>query len=145
MVTVLMDAFQDAVERARSQLSLLEGAEVTEAEMIRRTTLPESRKRSVAYHLNPNVDRKRGHQVPPDIVRALADVLRVSVEDLSEAARVAAGFDQQVGGPSTDLPSAVARFMGDESVGIDEREEVEDRILEVLLRMRRRRRGLSSE
>lgn len=136
----LMDAFQEAVERARQHLSTLEGAEVTEAELIRRTNLPESRKRSVAYHLNPNVDRKRGHQVPPDIVRALADVLLVSADEMAEAARIAAGFDQPVGGQSVDLPAAVARFLGDDSVDPQEREEVEDRILEVLLRMRRNRR-----
>jgi len=146
-VLAVMNAFQEAVEKARQQLSLLEGKEVTEAEMIRRANLPASRKRSVAYHLNPNVDRKRGHQVPADIVEALADVLLIPTAELAESARVAAGFQRETGprASAQAVYSAVERFMGDEEVDPRVRDEVEDKILEVLLRMRRKRREQGPE
>ena len=71
----LMDAFQQAVDEARRQLIRDEGQNVSVRELIRRAGFDDSRRTSVARHLNPNQPWPKGHKVPPEIVRALAAVL----------------------------------------------------------------------
>ena len=137
---LLVDAFQDAVEDARRQLSILEGRDVSVAELIERSGLPKSKRSAVYYHLNPNIQRKRGHHVPQDIVEALSDVLLVPYEQLAGPARVAAGFQEERAGSHPDLPALVARYLGDPTVAEDRREEVAARLLDVLARNAQRRR-----
>lgn len=136
---LLVDAFQEAVEEARRQLSAMEGREVSEAELIERSGLPKRRRSAVYYHLNPAIERKRGHHVPEDIVRALADVLLIPYEQLAGPARVAAGF-QEERAEHGDLPAMVARYLGDSTVDESRREEVAARLLDVLARNAQRRR-----
>ena len=138
MLTVV-DAFQQAVEDARRQLSILEGRDVSVRELIARSGLPESKRSAVYYHLNPRIERKRGHHVPADIVQALSDVLLVPLEQLAGPARIAAGY-QEERSDHPDIPSMVARFLGDPDVTEQQRQEVADRLLEVLARNARRRR-----
>lgn len=135
---LLVDAFQDAVEDARRQLSILEGRDVSIAELIKRSGLPKSKRSAVYYHLNPSLERKRGHHVPQDIVEALADVLLVPYEQLAGPARVAAGFQEISSHP--DLPALVARYLGDPEVDESRRDEVAARLLDVLARNAQRRR-----
>lgn len=138
-VLLLVDAFQEAVEDARRQLSALEGRDVSEAELIERSRLPKRRRSAVYYHLNPSIERKRGHHVPQDIVQALADVLLVPYERLATAARVAAGYqEERTNHP--DLPAVVARYLGDPTVDEALRDEVAARLLDVLARNAQRRR-----
>lgn len=136
---LLVDAFQEAVEEARRQLSILEGRDVSVRELIARSGLPESKRSAVYYHLNPNISRKRGHHVPQDIIKALSDVLLIPYEQLAGAARIAAGF-QEERTDRPDLPAMVARYLGNPDVTEAERQEVADRLLEVLARNTRRRR-----
>lgn len=112
---------------------------MSEAELIERSNLPKKRRSAVYYHLNPNVERKRGHHVPQDIVQALADVLLISYEQLAGPARVAAGF-QEERTDHPDVATLVARFLGDPDVEESRRQEVADRVLEILARHARRRR-----
>lgn len=135
----LVDAFQQAVEDARRQLSILEGRDVSVADLIERSRLPKSKRSAVYYHLNPRIERKRGHHVPQDIVQALSDVLLVPYEQLAGPARVAAGF-QEERNDHPDLPSLVARYLGNPEVDEHQREDVAARLLEILARNARKRR-----
>lgn len=137
---LLVDAFQEAVEDARRQLSILEGRDVSIADLIERSKLPKSKRSAVYYHLNPKIERKRGHHVPQDIVQALSDVLLVPYEQLAGPARVAAGFQVEQQGDHPDLPSMVARYLGDPDVDEARREEVAARLLDVLARNAQRNR-----
>ena len=126
-----VDAFITAVEEARRQLTRQEGRDVSVRELIRRAGFPESRRAGVAYHLNPKIDRSRGHKVPADIVQALATVLPVSEAELSRAAQVAAGFNVlDVSHPDVDV--VVARFYGDETVSDDDKAQVTARLLQII-------------
>jgi hypothetical protein len=89
-----VDAFQQAVEDARRQLSNLDGRDVSVRELIARSGLPASKRSAVSYHLNARIERKRGHHVPQEIVQALADVLLIPCEQLAGPARIAAGFQE---------------------------------------------------
>src|SRR3954451_16011446 len=115
-----MDAFQQAVDRARRQLIREEGQNVSVRELIRRAGFDDSRRAAVARHLNPNLPWPKGHQVPPEIVRALAAVLPIGESSLMQAAQVAAGYRVTDEGPR-DLGSEVARFLGDEEVPAEEK------------------------
>jgi hypothetical protein len=137
-----VDAFQEAVEDARRQLSILEGRDVSVAELIERSGLPKSKRSAVYYHLNPNIARKRGHHVPQDIVQALSDVLLIPYEQLAGAARVSAGF-QVERTDLPDIPAMVARYLGDPEVDETKRDEVAARLLDVLARNAQRRRRRS--
>lgn len=138
-VLLLVDAFQEAVEDARRQLSILEGRDVSVAELIERSGLPKSKRSGVYYHLNPKIERKRGHHVPQDIVQALADVLLVPYEQLAGPAQVAAGF-QIERSSLPDLPAMVARYLGDPGLDEAKRDEVAARLLDVLARNAQRHR-----
>ena len=126
-----MDAFQQAVGEARRQLIRDEGQNVSVRELIRRAGFDDSRRASVARHLNPNQPWPKGHKVPPEIVRALARVLPISESDLMTAAQVAAGYRVR-GDEERDLGSEVARFLGDEEVPEDEKARLRTRLLQIV-------------
>lgn len=127
-----VDAFIEAVEQARRQLIRDEGRNVSMREVIRRAGYDESERSGIAYHLNPNIDRSRGHKVPADIVRRLAAVLPISEEDLARAAQVAAGYNVVLENESPDLPVIVARFYEDASVSDEEKQKVTADLLRIL-------------
>src|SRR5687767_8214253 len=115
-----MDTFQQAVDDARRQLIRAEGRNVSVRELIRRAGFEESRRASVARHLNTRLSWPKGHKVPPDIVRALAAVLPISEPDLMRAAQTAAGY-RATPADDRDLGYDVARFLGDETVSEEEK------------------------
>jgi hypothetical protein len=127
----LMDAFQQAVDEARRQLIRDEGQNVSVRELIRRAGFDDSRRASVARHLNPNQPWPKGHVVPPDIVRALAEVLPISETELMKAAQVAAGYRVR-GEEQRDLGFEVARFLGDEEVPEREKARLRTRLLQIV-------------
>ena len=127
----LMDAFQRAVDEARRQLIRDEGHNVSVRELIRRAGFDDTRRASVARHLNPNQPWPKGHKVPPDIVRSLAAVLPISESDLMKAAQVAAGY-QVRGDEQRDLGVEVARFLGDEAVPEEEKARLRARLLQLI-------------
>jgi len=126
-----MDAFQQAVDQARRQLIREEGQNVSLRELIRRAGFDDSRRASVARHLNPNQPWPKGHRVPPDIVRALAAVLPISESDLMQAAQVAAGYWVRDEEPR-DLGFEVARFLGDEEVSEEEKARLRAQLLQLV-------------
>src|SRR5688572_31802470 len=127
----LMDAFQQAVNEARRQLIRDEGQNVSVRELIRRAGFDDSRRASVARHLNPNQPWPRGHQVPPEIVRALAAVLPISESNLMKAAQLAAGYRVR-GDEEPDLGVEVARFLGDAEVPEEEKARLRTRLLQIV-------------
>jgi hypothetical protein len=127
----VMDAFQQAVGEARRQLIRDEGQNVSVRELIRRAGFDDSRRASVARHLNPNQPWPKGHMVPPDIVRALAGVLPISESDLMAAAQLAAGYRVR-GDEKRDLGFEVARFLGDEDVPEGEKARLRTRLLQIV-------------
>lgn len=139
-----VDAFIQAVEDARRQLIRQEGRDVSVRELIRRAGFPESQRSGVAYHLNPRIDRTRGHKVPAEIVRKLAAVLPISEEDLARAAQVAAGFDV-VDTSSSDVAFVVARYFGDEDVSEEEKRATTARLLQILAEESQRSAGRLSD
>jgi hypothetical protein len=126
-----MDAFQQAVDDARRQLIREEGRNVSVRELIRRAGFEESRRASVARHLNTHLSWPKGHKVPPDIVKALAAVLPVSESDLMRAAQTAAGYRATLT-DDRDLGYDVARFLGDEKVSEDEKARLRVRLMQIL-------------
>lgn len=131
-VSCTVDAFIEAAEDARRQLIREEGQDVSWREVIRRAGWPESKRAGIAYHLNPNVDRPRGHNIPPEIVSRLAKVLPISEQELARAARIAAGYTVVDEASDTDLPAIVSRFYGDDAVSPDEKAEVTARLLRII-------------
>ena len=75
-----------AMDEARRQLIRDEGQNVSARELICRAGFDNSRRASVARHLDPNQPWPKGHKAPPDIVRALAAVLPISESDLTRPA-----------------------------------------------------------
>ena len=126
-----MDAFQQAVDEARRQLIREEGRNVSVRELIRRAGFDDSRRASVARHLNPNQLWPKGHTVPPEIVRALAAVLPISESDLTRAAQAAAGYRVR-GDGERDLGFEVARFFGDAEVSEEEKARLRSRLLQII-------------
>ncbi|WP_139246082.1 hypothetical protein [Geodermatophilus amargosae] len=126
-----MDAFQQAVDQARRQLIREEGQNVSVRELIRRAGFDDSRRASVARHLNPNQAWPKGHRVPPETVRALAAVLPISESDLVQAAQVAAGYQVRDEEPR-DLGFKVARFLGDEEVSAEEKARLRAQLLQLI-------------
>lgn len=139
-VQYTVDAFIEAAEDARRQLIRSEGRDVSWREVIRRAGFPDDKRAGVSYHLNPNVDRMRGHHVPAEIVSKLAAVLPISEQELARAARVAAGFNVTLDEGQGDVTGAVARFYGDENVSEEEKAEVTARLLEIIAEETRGRR-----
>lgn len=131
-VQYTVDAFIEAAEEARRQLIRNEGQDVSWREVIRRAGYPESKRAGVAYHLNPNVDRPRGHNVPPDIVSNLAKVLPISEQELSRAARIAAGYNVVDEAGEPDVAAVVSRFYGDEAVSAEQKAEVTARLMQII-------------
>lgn len=126
----LMDAFQQAVEDARRELIRQEGRNVSVAELIRRAGL-QSRRATVARHLNPHLSWPKGHRVPPDIIQALATALPISEADLMKAATTAAGYPS-LPEDRVDLGYEVARFLGDEEVTPEEKAALRVRLLQII-------------
>lgn len=126
-----VDAFIQAVEEARRALIRQEGRDVSVRELIRRAGFSESRRAGVSYHLNPRINRERGHKVPADIVTKLAAVLPISEEELARAAQVAAGFNV-IDTSSSDPAFVVARYFGDEEVSEEEKRATTARLLQIL-------------
>lgn len=137
-VQYTVDAFIEAAEEARRQLIRSEGRDVSWREVIRRAGFPDDKRAGVAYHLNPNIDRARGHNVPPEIVARLAAVLPISEQELARAARVAAGYNVDDEAESTDVARVVSRFYGDETVTEEEKAEVTARLLQIIAEESRR-------
>lgn len=136
-----VDAFIEAAEDARRQLTRAEGREVSWREVIRRAGWSDSDRGRVAYHLNRNTDWPRGHNVPADIVSGLAKVLPISEADLARAARVAAGYNTVDPSPWEDMAAVFSRFLGDAEVSEQEKAEVTARVLEIIAEESRRRRN----
>lgn len=145
----LMDAFQRAVDDARHQLGLIEGQQVSLSELLRRAGFPERATddggitmKGARYHLEPanNVSRKGGHRIPAELVERLAKVLPISEDELQRAAQVAAGFTVQVDSGSPDLPTMLVRYLGDDAVTEEEKQEVADRMLTIIAEQRARAR-----
>lgn len=136
-----VDAFIEAAEDARRQLTRTEGREVSWREVIRRAGWSESDRGRVSYHLNRNTDWPRGHNVPADIVSGLAKVLPISEADLARAARVAAGYNVVDSSPREDMAAVFSRFLGDTEVSEEEKAEVTARMLEIIAEESRRRRN----
>lgn len=133
-VRTTVDAFIEAAEEARRRLIRAEGRDVSWREVIRRAGY-EHRRAFVAYHLNPKAEWPRGHNVPPEIVHALAGVLPVSEEELARAARVAAGYNVVEETTQIDadtVASVVLRFYGSEDVTDEERAEATRRLLTII-------------
>lgn len=141
MLTVV-DAFQRAVEDGRRALSDLEGRNVTITELVERSSLPKSRLKSVYHHLDPSKERKRGHQVPLDIVKALAEVLPQSERELVAAAQEAAGYEVRVEAPYRELglSDVVVRYLEDIDNDADRTNEAWQLIDIIQRTMRERRR-----
>lgn len=129
----LVDAFISAVEDARRELIRQEGRAVSVRELIRRAGFPDSRRASVAAHLNPRIDRPQGHRVPPDIVKGLAEALSsvISEDELARAAQAAAGYTV-TDTSSPDVAFVVSRFYGDEGVTDEEKAAVTARLLQII-------------
>lgn len=127
----LMDGFHQAVDDARRELIRQEGRNVSNEELIRRAGL-QSRRSTVARHLNPNQDwGPKGHRVPPSIVQALAAVLPISEADLMKAAQTAAGYATPTEEP-VDLSYEVARYLGSDAVSDEEKRALRIRLLEIV-------------
>lgn len=128
-----VDAFIQAVEEARRRLISLEGRDVSKSELIRRAGFPESKRAGVHYHLNPQVDRSRGHKVPAEVVHGLALALApvITEDELARAAQVAAGYNV-VDTSSSEVAFVVSRFYGDETVSDEEKREVTARLLQII-------------
>lgn len=143
----VVDAFITAVEEARRELIRSEGRDVSIRELIRRAGFPESQRAGVAYHLNPRIDRTRGHKVPPEIVRRLAAALspHITEDELTRAAQVAAGFNVTDHPASPDVTQVVSRFYGDEAVTEEERRAVTARLMQILAEEAQRSSARSSE
>lgn len=141
-----MDAFQRAVEDARHQLGLAEGRQVSLSELLRRAGFPERAEgggltmKGARYHLEPgnNAARKGGHRVPAELVDRLADVLPISRDELQRAAQVAAGFTVEITTGNPDIPTMLARYLGDEEVTEQEKQETEARLLQIIAEARSR-------
>lgn len=127
----LMDSFQQAVDDARRQLIRNEGQNVSMREIIRRAGFEESRRATVARHLNPKLSWPKGHRVPPEVVQRLAAVLPISEADLMKAAQAAAGY-RVPGDDDRDLGYEVARFLGDEAVSEEEKARLRARLLQIV-------------
>jgi hypothetical protein len=137
-VQYTVDAFIEAAEDARRRLISSEGRDVSWREVIRRAGFPDDKRAGVAYHLNPNIDRARGHNVPPEIVTRLAEVLPISEPELARAARIAAGYNVTDDAEGTDVTGVVSRFYGDDTVSEDEKAEVTARLLQIIAEETRR-------
>lgn len=124
---LLMDAFAQAVEEARERLQRTEGRTITNAELARRAGVAKS---TLSYNLSPSRSAD-GRRVSPDLIRALAQVLPISEEDLTRAAQVAGGYQTQ----SEELPDlgyAVVRYLGREDVTEEDKRRLTARLAEII-------------
>lgn len=134
-----VDAFQEAVETARRQLSLREGRDVTLTEVLRRAGYEtRGEQGGPRYHLDAKVPRKGGHRVPADLVTRLSRALQMPEDELARAAQVAAGFTVVDPNPAPDVAAVVSRFYGDEEVTEEERAAVTRRLLQIIAESQRR-------
>lgn len=136
-----MDAFQRAVDDARRQLGLIEGRQITLSELLRMAGFPDRPTadsgitvKGARYHLEPgnNAARKGGHRVPAELVTRLAAVLPISEDELQRAAQVAAGFTVQIDSGDPDIPTMLARYLGDEAVTEEEKQQTAARLLQII-------------
>lgn len=136
-----MDAFQRAVDDARRQLGLTEGRQVSLSELLRLAGFSERPLegggltiKGARYHLEPgnNAARKGGHRVPAELVTRLATVLPIGEDELRRAAQVAAGFTVRLDTGDPDIPTLLARYLGDEEVTEQEKQELAARVLQVI-------------
>lgn len=130
-VMTAADPFIQAVDDARRELSRQQGREITNAELARIAGVKRS---TLYYHLNPEIDRAKGHRVPRDIVRALAAVLPISEDDLMKSAQVAAGYQVRGDADSSapDYGFEVARFLDSDDVSEDDKALLALRLQEIL-------------
>ena len=137
---LMRDPFIDAVDRAIQRLADAEGRRISVAEIIRRTNLPSSRRSAVHYHLNRNVDRRQGHNVPAWLVEGLAEVLPITAGELTSAARQAAGFAAAaVATTGSEIVEAVSAFYADPELTSEERARVTASLLRTIAALSRRR------
>lgn len=128
-----MDAFIEAVESARQRLIRQEGRNVSVRELLRRAGFSEKQRPTVSYHLTPSRHAEgKPHHVPFYIVEQLAAVLPVSLEELSAAARVAAGYSVREEQPGPELTYMVQRFYDDEDISPEEQARVTARLLQII-------------
>jgi hypothetical protein len=132
-----MDAFIAAAEEARARMIRTEGANVSWREVIRRTGR-EDKRGTIMHHLNKNKWVHGRHQVPPDVVEILAGVLPVSHEELVRAAQTAAGYT--VADLSRPDVNVLTRYLGDEDVSDEEKNEIVEEVLRAIANNMGRRR-----
>lgn len=152
---VTMDAFQRAVEDARRQLGISQGRQVSVSEMLRLAGFSDTASdasggltiKGARYHLEEgnNRMRKGGHRVPAELVTRLARVLPISEEELRRAAQVAAGFNVQHDTGRADLPTILARYLGDNEVSEREKIETTTRMLQIIAEQQARLRNESAD
>ena len=121
----VVDAFEEAVSRARDRLGDVEGSPVSWRELVRRAGFVDGDVGRVSYHLLPR--ERRRHHVPAWLIEALAPVLApvISRTDLHRAAASAAGYSLE--GASEDaalLVPMVTRVLDDDSLDDDERQRL---------------------
>lgn len=145
-----MDPFQRAVDDARRRLG------ISVSEMLRRAGFPRYAAKThqrqqgekpltisgARYHLEPryNKDRQGGHRVHPELITRLADVLEISEEELRRAAQLAAGFTVPMEPIAEDIPTMFARFLGDERVTEEEKQQAAARLLQIIAEQSLKRR-----
>lgn len=129
---LVMDAFAEAVETARQQLSEAEGRNISGRELARRAGVKES---TLAYHLSEK-RAAQGRRIPGEIVRKLAAVLPISESDLMRAAQVAAGY-QVTEVSQDDLSQTVVRYL-DQPLTPEERQRTVARLMDILAAEMRR-------
>lgn len=123
---LVMDAFAEAVEAARRQLSETEGRNVSVDQLAKRAGIPKS---TMHYHLSEK-RAAQGRRIPADIVRKLAAVLPISESDLMRAAQVAAGY-QVTEESLSDLGQMVVRYL-EQPLSAEERQRAIARLMDIL-------------
>lgn len=123
-----LDPFIAAVEDAKRELTRRNGREVTNADLVRLTGIPKS---TLYYHLNARMERQV-HEVPDDIIRALAKVLPIAEGELRRAAQVAAGYQVDGSSDERDYGFEVARFLDSDHVSEADKAELAVRLQQIL-------------
>lgn len=108
------DPFIAAVDHARRALIRQTGDHVSVRELLRRAGYDESKRASIAYHLNAK--RHNGtkpHSVPPELVTRLAAVLPISEAELGRTAALAAGYRVSDAPAGDGVAQDVRRYLRD--------------------------------
>jgi len=108
MLTVMSDAFTDAVNDARRRLEEREGRKISTNQLAELAGIP---KATLHHHISPS-RKAESRRIPSELVRALAAVLPVSEADLSRAAQIANGYTVRDNGEDLpDLRGTLVRYL----------------------------------